>query len=93
MPDTDYYPEPQSDTAANESPKDSKQTSESPDTETTLIPRSMVGDDCKVGGKITLEIVHEYEDEIEVKCCKDEEDRSAMSEASDSLSKLSMKGE
>ena len=90
MPDTDYYPEPESDSAANEPSEDSKQTTESPSTETTLIPKSMLGDDCKVGGEITLEIVHEYEDEIEVKCCKSDKGKTAMSEAGDSLGKLSM---
>lgn len=58
--------------------------------ETALIPKSLLmGKECKPGDKITLEVTHVYEDEVEVAYPK-KEPKEPMEEANDDLESRAM---
>jgi hypothetical protein len=63
---------------------------EQPEGETALLPKSLLGGgDCQPGEKISLEVVHVYEDEVEVRPVKgDEEKESALGTADDQLAAM-----
>jgi hypothetical protein len=63
---------------------------EQPEGETALLPKSLLGGgDCQPGEKISLEVVHVYEDEVEVKPVKgDEPDQSELGKADNQLAAM-----
>jgi hypothetical protein len=67
--DVNYYPEDSEPVeASSEVKKDGGSGADEGGVQTALIPKSMLmGYECKPGDKITLEVVHLYEDEVEVK--------------------------
>lgn len=91
MPDS-YYPEPTED----DSPKPESK-GEEPDTETTLIPKTLLaGKEFKPGDEVIFKIVHMYDDEVEIAYATDEkkeEPKSAMDESMDDMGKMAMKEE
>lgn len=66
MPD-DMYPEGDTDDSGAE------ETETEEGEETALLPRSMFGEDCKVGDEYTVKVVSVLEDELEVAPVKKEE--------------------
>jgi hypothetical protein len=89
----DYYQDPDQDAgaeaAAAESPEDQDPEGQ-PEGETALLPKSLLGGgDCQPGEKINLEVVHVYEDEVEVKPVKgDEPDQSELGKADNQLAAM-----
>jgi len=44
------------------------------ESETTLVPKSLVGDAVEIGDTVTLKVEHIYEDEVEVSLLSKDED-------------------
>lgn len=87
----DYYQDPDQDagaeTGAAEPPEDQGEKAEG---ETALLPKSILGGgECEPGERINLEVVHVYEDEVEVKPVKGgEPDQSELGKADDQLAAM-----
>jgi hypothetical protein len=82
----DYYQDPDQDPGAGggaTEPTEDQNPDEQPEGETALLPKSLLGGgDCQPGERINLEVVHVYEDEVEVKPVKgDEPDQSELGKA------------
>ena len=78
MPD-EMYPEAE--------PVESEEPGEDNGEETALLSKSLLGGECKVGDKYTVEVVGVLEDEVEVKAAKE------MPSEADPKSRLQMAGE
>jgi len=80
--DVNYYPE-DSEPMPSNSEKDDGSGAEEGGVQSALIPKSMLmGYECKPGDKITLEVVHLYEDEVEVKFVGKGKDATEKAESS-----------
>ncbi|MDB6108313.1 MAG: hypothetical protein JWR69_63 [Pedosphaera sp.] len=95
----DYYQDPDQDPGAGggaAEPPEDQNPGEKAEGETALLPKSLLGGgDCQPGEKISLEVVHVYEDEVEVKMVNGEDGEKSpgtpvMDEAQN---KLGMMGE
>lgn len=68
--DDESSPSQSSDDESQESPEQDnaqEESDEGDEGETALLPKSLFGGDCKPGDKYTVEVVHVYDDELEVK--------------------------
>jgi hypothetical protein len=97
MASEDYYPEAQTDTAAegadNESPKSDK--GEEYGGESALIPKALLaGKEFKPGEEVVFKIVHMYEDEVEIEYATDDKKdtkKSNMDMAMDGMDAMATK--
>ena len=80
MPDQSLYPDSEETGASeNAAPETNPKPDEKPDEQTALLPKSIFpgGKVPEVGEKCEFEIVHGYEDEVEVKYAKEGEPEEA----------------
>jgi|GEM_PF-5516619 hypothetical protein len=86
MADESYYPDTDSDSDPGAGPEEGNE-SEKNDRPTQLLSKSFLGD-LKPGDKITLEIVHGYEDEYEVAKVKKKDDSGESEDMRSAMGKL-----